>query len=270
MGPASHSGRLRTLGAAATVLLALAGAGAALEPPGVLRVVAPFDREFAFVAKEPAPPDAPGFDVEILQGFARLRGLRLELSYSTSWDGAIPLLLEHKADLIAGGYSDTPERRRKVDFTVGVFPSRDVALNRKPMQPVTTLEELRKSDVLTYRGSSMAESVAAAGVPAERLTLMETGDIEKLMRTEKQRSVGVVGLEVAILARQRDPQFQLGVYLGEPSSLAYGVRKDDVELRKNLDAYLSNLRRTPTWSRLVVKYFGAAALDILKSARAPG
>ena len=124
MRPASLSVRLTSLGALVALLLPGAGPAPALEPPGVLRVVAPLDRDFAFVAKDPAPPDAPGFDVEILQGFARLRGLRLELSFSPSWDGAIPLLLEHKADLIAGGYSDIPERRRKVaEAPPGCAPS---------------------------------------------------------------------------------------------------------------------------------------------------
>jgi hypothetical protein len=36
---------------------------------------------------------------------------------------------------------------------------------------------------------------------------------------------------------------------------------------KALDEYIENLRRTPTWSRLVVKYFGERAPDVLKKAR---
>jgi len=39
------------------------------------------------------------------------------------------------------------------------------------------------------------------------------------------------------------------------------------ELLKALDEYIENLRRTATWSRLVVKYFGEMAPDVLKKAR---
>jgi len=60
---------------------------------------------------------------------------------------------------------------------------------------------------------------------------------------------------------------KVGVFLGPPTSLAYGVRKGDGELLKALDDYIENLRRTPTWSRLVVKYFGETAPDVLKKAR---
>jgi hypothetical protein len=45
------------------------------------------------------------------------------------------------------------------------------------------------------------------------------------------------------------------------------VRKGDPRLREALDAYLSDLRRSASWSRLVVKYFGERALEILTKAR---
>jgi ABC-type amino acid transport substrate-binding protein len=77
----------------------------------------------------------------------------------------------------------------------------------------------------------------------------------------------VLGVENAISAQRADPALELGLFLGPPTSLAYAVRKGDVQLLKALDDYIENLRRTPTWSRLVVKYFGEMAPDVLKKAR---
>ena len=54
---------------------------------------------------------------------------------------------------------------------------------------------------------------------------------------------------------------------GPKASLAFGVRKQDGELRGALHDCVTNLRRTPTWNRLVVKYFGDAAVEILRRAR---
>jgi len=34
-----------------------------------------------------------------------------------------------------------------------------------------------------------------------------------------------------------------------------------------LNDYISNLRKTPTWNRLVVKYFGDRAIEVLRRAR---
>ena len=41
------------------------------------------------------------------------------------------------------------------------------------------------------------------------------------------------------------------------------MRKQDAELLAALDEYVSNFRAGPSWSRLVVKYFGDQALRAL-------
>lgn len=63
--------------------------------------------------------------------------------------------------------------------------------------------------------------------------------------------------------RRRHPDVQLGLSLGSAQSSAWGVRKSDPELRKALDAYITEFRRHPGWSRLVVKYFGDDAPLVL-------
>ena len=56
--------------------------------------------------------------------------------------------------------------------------------------------------------------------------------------------------------------------MGPPRSLAYGVRKQDAALLQALNEYIDNVRRSTTWSRLVVEYFGGSAPEILRKARA--
>ena len=85
--------------------------------------------------------------------------------------------------------------------------------------------------------------------------------------------LGVLGEHPArVLRRGRIPAvlagLEIGVYVGPASSLALGVRKEDVQLRQALDLHLSNLRRSQGWNRLVVEYFGPLALEALKQARA--
>ena len=57
------------------------------------------------------------------------------------------------------------------------------------------------------------------------------------------------------------------MFLGPPASLAWGVRREDKQLLAALDDYLAYARRRATWSRLVVKYFGDSALEVLRRAR---
>ena len=41
------------------------------------------------------------------------------------------------------------------------------------------------------------------------------------------------------------------------------MRKEDKQLKVALDEYLVNVRKSATWSRLIVKYFGEQALKAL-------
>jgi ABC-type amino acid transport substrate-binding protein len=184
------------------------------------------------------------------------------------WDGLVPALQEGRGDVIAGRFTVTEARRRQIDFTVEVFPTRNVVLTRKPHRVVTTLEELRQERVGTVKGTSMADAVAAARVPPSNVDdSIPTGKLPAALKAGTVTAI-VLGVENAIADRHEDPDLQLGVFLGPPGSLAWGVRKADTRLREALDTYISSVRRTPTWSRLVVKYFGEDAPEILKKARA--
>jgi ABC-type amino acid transport substrate-binding protein len=130
---------------------------------------------------------------------------------------------------------------------------------------VTTLADLRGEKVGTIKGTSMAEAVAAAGVP-NVVDTITTRKLPEALQTGQVTAV-VLGVENAITAQRDDAAMQLGLFLGPPRSLAYAVRKTDAALLAALTEYIDNVRRTPTWSRLVVKYFGEAAPEILKKAR---
>jgi ABC-type amino acid transport substrate-binding protein len=234
---------------------------------GVLRVLVrePLAGDEFFAAGDGSQP---GLDREILDGFAKLQRLRLEVVPVASWDGLVPELLAGRGDLIAGRFTVTESRKKRIAFTAEVFPTRNVVLTRRPHRVVSTVAELRREKVGTVKGTSLAEAVEAAGVPRANVDeAVPSGTLPDALKAGRVSAV-VLGVENAISAQRADPALQLGLFLGAPTSLAYGVRRGDTELLQALNEYIENLRRTPTWSRLVVKYFGETAPDVLKKARA--
>ena len=208
-----------------------------------------------------------GFDREVLEGFCNLHKLKLEVIPLKNWGDLIPALQQGRGDLIAGRFNVTASRREQIEFTAEVFPSRHVVMTRKPHRVVATVEDLRAEKVGTVKGTSMAEVVAAAGVPAARVDdTIVTGTLPDALRAGRVTAV-VLGIENAISEQRKDPEIQLGAFVGPPSSLAYGLRKEDAALLAALNEYIGNLRRAPTWNRLVVKYFGEAAPEVLRRAR---
>ena len=103
-------------------------------------------------------------------------------------------------------------------------------MTRRPDAIVQSIEQLKTRKVGTIRGTFMEEELAAAGVTNVD-TSIATGELPAALKTARIEAA-VDGLEAAAL-----------------------------------NAYISNVRRTSTWSRLVVKYFGPSSLEILNKAR---
>jgi ABC-type amino acid transport substrate-binding protein len=236
----------------------------AITARGSLRVLASLNDDPAWFSSKAG--DAPGFERDVLEGFARLHKLRFEVVPIENWAGSIPMLLEGKGDLLAG-MNDTPARRRQVDFTIELLPARNVVVTRRPQPPILTLAELRTARVAVVPDTTWKEAVEAAGVPASHTVAVE--DVPAAVEALKAGRATAVVADVLdfLLQRRRDRGLQAGLTLGSALSSAWAVRKTDPQLRRALDAYLVALRSSPNWSRLLVKYFGEDAPAVLGRAQ---
>ncbi len=213
-------------------------------------------------------PGEPGLEKEMLLNFAALQQMKLETVVVERIEDRLSSLNAGKGDVVAGTVV-TESRRRQVAFTSEVLPSRHVVITRRPSPPVTSLAALRSLRVGATRGSSWAEAALAVGVPAASLDDSYRTPEEMLQGLRSGRvSAAVMTAVWAILERKRDPELELGLFIGEASTVGFAVRKNGPLLLASLDDYVLNLRKTATWSRLVVKYFGENALEILKKSRA--
>ena len=239
---------------------------AEMKQRGVVRVLGVLDTkepEFFSLKSEASP----GFDVEILTGFAKVQKLELKVLPAASWRALLPALMEGSGDLIAGRFTATAQRRRLIAFTQEVFPTRTVVVTRRPRPGVQTLNQLKAERVGTIAGSSMYEALLAAGVsPSAIDSTLDSGDLSSALRGGK---IGAAAwwLEGAIRAQRKDPELSLGLALGPAESLAYGVRKEDLALLAALNQHIDIMRSTGAWHRLALKYFGADTSVILKAAR---
>jgi ABC-type amino acid transport substrate-binding protein len=214
------------------------------------------------------PKQNPGFEREILDGFARAEKVQLEVVTVSKWDALIPQLLEGKADILAGHFTNTDERREHVDFTQGLLPTRTVVITRKPHAPVTTVKQLLALDRIgAVKGSATQEDLLAAGVP--RANIDESVTPINMLDLLKSKKVSALARSVplAVLSQRDDPEIEIGMFVGPGSHFAFGVKKGNTALRDALNAHLDVLHQTGQWNRLVVKYFGPAAVDILKKAQ---
>jgi ABC-type amino acid transport substrate-binding protein len=235
-----------------------------LKKRGTLRVIVDSSN---LVERFNTGPGEPGLERELLQGFAALHGMKLEVVTVDNIEARLQALNLKKGDVVAGTVA-TDSRRKVVAFTSEVLPSRHVVVTRKPQAPVESVETLRALRVGATKGSSWAEAALLAGVPAANLddSYKQPEDVFAALKA-KRVGAAVMTVVWAILERKRDPELQLGLFIGETSSVGFGVRRESPLLLQALDEYVANMRKSASWSRLVVKYFGDHALEILKKSR---
>jgi membrane-bound lytic murein transglycosylase F len=238
----------------------------AIQKRGALRVlvVAPPSDQLEFWSFSTG--SLPGFEREMMDAFARAHNLRLEAIPHKSWTDLIPALVSGSGDVIAGRFTQTSARAQKIAFTEPVFPTRHVAVTRRPHPPIQSVEELRAEEkVGTILGTSLEETLTAAGVARQHLVAVEPGTLLQALKSGKVGCI-VWGVDNAIPAQRADADLQLGAFLGPPGAIAWGVRKDAPELLHRLNTFIE-AHRTTEWSRLVLKYFGPAAPELLRKAR---
>jgi polar amino acid transport system substrate-binding protein len=256
---------MRRSAAAAVLVMTFCAASAHADLPeiqktGVLRVVAVSEEApemFNFAAT-----GEPGFEREMIEGFARLHDLKMEAVKVPTANDRIPALDKGEGDVIIGIIVTEP-RKKLVDFTVETLPARHLVLTYAPHRVVNTLDEFRSEKVGVVKGTSWSQAAIEAGIPSASLMLFPERYSALDALRDGKISATVMSLSDYTLATRKYPQLQAGLALGPPSSAAFAVRKSDPKLLAALNQYLSDFRQGPSWSRLVVKYFGPKALAVL-------
>lgn len=233
---------------------------AEIKARGTLKVIAVREEApemFSFAAS-----GEPGFEREIIEGFARLHDLEFQAVPANTSAERIQLLAGKAGDVIIG-IIETEPRRKLVNFTSEVLPARHIVITLKSHREVKTVEEFRAERIGVVKGTSWAQAAVDAGVPAGSMqSFAERHSALEALR-EGKITATVMSLSDFTLALRRYPEIRAGLTLGASASAAFAMRKSDPQLLAALDAYLDNLRKGPSWGRLVVKYFGEQALTVL-------
>jgi len=231
-------------------------------PSSSLRVLVPADEMpemFSFETR-----GLPGLERELVEGFCRLNGLRLEVVRVSEFEELIPMLQRGEGDLITG-LVDTEARRQKVAFSGEVYPVRHMAVTRRPGPPARRVEDLRALRVGVIPGTTWEQAVADAGVPKGRRVIFR--DADAVLAGLRAGQVGAVVMTVFdfALAKRHDPELEAGVFVGKAGQAAFAVRQDDARLLEAMNGYLRGMQQAR--QSLMFKYLSDDALTLIAQAR---
>lgn len=109
-----------------------------------------------------ATGDHIGFEVDVARALADDLGVALEI-VPTAWEAIIPALLDGRFDVIVSGLSITPERSRRIDFSLPYAHSGlELAANRVLAGGMDSLADFNRAEVViaVRRGAAALAGVA--------------------------------------------------------------------------------------------------------------
>ncbi len=214
-----------------------------------------------------------GYEYELLTILAKHLDLKLEIKVVHSIDKMIEMLNSGGGDLIAYNLTVTKERQKSIAFALHHTTTRQVLVQRKPKNwrkmklheiDATLLHspiELIDKKIYTVKGSSyigrlknLSEEIGAD------LNIVEAPDSissEKLIELVAKDSINytVEDENIAKLMQFQYPIIDVSMALSLPQRIAWGVRKKSPLLLKEINSWLTELKKKPEYYVIYRKYF---------------
>ncbi|HEY2024514.1 transporter substrate-binding domain-containing protein [Paraburkholderia sp.] len=197
-----------------------------------------------------------GFDIDIMNALAKAMGKQIQWT-DIDFKGLIPGLVAHRFDAAISAIYITPERAQVVDFTQSYFAGGLSALV-KADSPIKTLADLNGKKVTVQVGTKSVNFLRDNYPQVQRVEVEKNQEMFDLVGIGRA-DAAVTGKPAAYQFVRTRPGFR--VLDKELTTEAYGiaVRKDEPQLRDQLNAALAKIKADGTYNAIVQKWFGASA-----------
>ena len=229
-----------------------------------------------------------GFDVEIMQGFARHLGVKYTLVYSDFYnvirdllgkeavrkDGDVLLTGNYavKGDVIATGFTVLPWREQILNYSDATFPSQVllVAPSNSPFQPIhdgaDVADDIKATKQLIGSHSLLVmertcldpANYGLAGIGLDLKAYTKSANLNEMVPAllDSEAQLTLLDVPDAILdLRKWAGHIKVLGPVSKPQTLAAAFPKDALKLRNAYNEYLRDLKANGEYDRLVDKYY---------------
>lgn len=205
-----------------------------------LRWAADTESGYPFVFFDPQDQSKlMGFEYDIITEIAKKLN-RPHQFVQNAWDGLIPGLDRDQYDVVINGLEITEDRQKEILFSEPYFVTYEQLVVRREENGITQLEHCRGKKVGTLK-LSVAERILQQDPQIQILSYESESNAFEDLRNKRLDAV-LLDAPIAQYYAQPDAKLKLvGAPIGE---LRYGIglRKQDQELKKQIDRILADLR----------------------------
>jgi polar amino acid transport system substrate-binding protein len=197
-----------------------------------------------------------GFDIDLMNALAKAMGKQVKWT-DIDFKGLIPGLIAHRFDAAISGIYITPERSQVVDFTQTYFAG-GLSVLVKADSSIKTPADLNGKKVTVQVGTKSVNFLRDNYPQVQRVEVEKNQEMFDLVGIGRA-DAAVTGKPAAYQFARTRPGFR--VLDKELTKEEYGiaVRKDEPQLRDQLNAALAKIKADGTYAAIVQKWFGTAA-----------
>lgn len=198
-----------------------------------------------------------GFEVELDQEIAKRLGVKVEWQ-PTEWSTITGALQAKKFDMILSAMTVTSERSQVVAFGEPYFHASQVVAVRQGTN-INTAADLKGKVVASQLGSSSAESATKLlNAKMEDLKLYNSFTEAFTDLSNKRIDAIVVDeLTARYYLTQKPGAFSILNDKLDPEPTAAAFRKEDQQLRQEIDKTIADIKKDGTWEKLSMKWFNS-------------
>ncbi len=212
-----------------------------------------------------------GYQYELLQDLAKHLDIRLEIVVSNDLEETFNCLLMGDCDLIALNLTVTKERKKKFDFTIPHSQTRQVLVQRKPegWQKMTERQvekelirnqlELGQKKIHVQQNSAyyvrLQNLEEEIGDNIDIIDLPEDAETLILQVADGLIDYTVADENIALVNQTYYPNLDVQTAISFPQNLAWAVHSGADELRKEINNWLGEYRKSTRYALIYNKYF---------------
>jgi membrane-bound lytic murein transglycosylase F len=221
-----------------------------------------------------------GFEYEVLKEFANELGVTLEVKIVGNLDNLTEMLNNGEGDIIACNYTITRERNKYIDFSIPLFRTPQVLIQRKPenadkLTPeeidkllIRDPSELARKEVHVWKNSSYYKRLSNLQDEIGDTIYMKSEDgqisSEEMIEMVSEGLIDYTVTEenIAKVNQRFFDNIDCKTHLSVRQKIAFGLRKSSPLLNARLDKWLNEFMAKKTFKHIKSKYFDIKNLPI--------
>ena len=226
-----------------------------IKKSGTLRLITTRSINTFYLYKE----EPTGFEYDLAHEFARYLNVDLDI-VTPGWNNLFVYLDQGKGDFIAAGIAITKDRLEKASFSIPYMSIQQRVIHHYLIFGPKDLDDLAQRTIHVRRNTSYhsrLKEIKASGIDIQYI-LHDNVPTEDLIAMVNDREIKftIADSSIALLNQRYFPDIRIGIPVQEKESLAWAVRRNDMEMLKEINRFFLYAKEKGILKKITEKYYG--------------